>query len=183
MTEPVEVLEVEGLKVSIWHDDQVMDVEDIVEGSDIKICSFDPRSTISNLNEFDSVQDIMSFCREKGFTPLLMHKYEHGMVMFRAGEVGDRMGYPFNDPWDAGAVGMVLVPDGYEDKLKSANALLSDITDWCNGSIYGYIVEDKDGEEIDSCWGFIGTEAVESEARASAKIIANTLPKQMEMTV
>jgi hypothetical protein len=29
-------------------------------------------------------------------------------------------------------------------------------TAWANGEVYGYSVEDQDGETLDSCWGYIG---------------------------
>jgi len=29
---------------------------------------------------------------------------------------------------------------------------------WASGEVFGYVVEDKDGEELDSCWGFYGNE-------------------------
>jgi len=32
-------------------------------------------------------------------------------------------------------------------------------SDWANGSVYGYVIEDQAGEEVDSCWGFYGVSA------------------------
>lgn len=29
---------------------------------------------------------------------------------------------------------------------------------WATGDVYGYVVEDSDGNEIDSCWGYIGSD-------------------------
>jgi hypothetical protein len=37
------------------------------------------------------------------------------------------------------------------------------------GEVYGYVIEDKDGNEIDSCWGFYGKD----DLIAEAKIIAD----------
>ena len=33
--------------------------------------------------------------------------------------------------------------------------------DYLSGSVYGYIVEDDEGEAIDSCWGFYGYDDIE----------------------
>ena len=46
MTEPVESFDVESLTVFIHHDDTQMDLEEAVGESDIKLCSFNPRSNL-----------------------------------------------------------------------------------------------------------------------------------------
>jgi hypothetical protein len=40
---------------------------------------------------------------------------------------------------------------------------------WANGEVYAYIIE-KDGEEIDSCVGYYGMEAVEEAAREACHV-------------
>lgn len=40
--------------------------------------------------------------------------------------------------------------------LKNAKAATESCQHVLNGEIYGFTVEDSDGEHIDSCWGFIG---------------------------
>lgn len=44
-------------------------------------------------------------------------------------------------------------------KEKAINILKSEISeydDYLSGNVYGYIITNVDGEEIDSCWGFYG---------------------------
>jgi len=47
----------------------------------------------------------------------------------------------------------------------------------CEGSIYGYSIEDEEGDVLDSCWGFVETEYpmektyVYKEAMDSAKYL------------
>ena len=182
MNEAIESFDVESLTVFICHDDTCMDLEEAVGESDIKLCSFNQRSNLTQYNELDDPDDLIEFCRKRKYTPFLLHRYEHGMVMFKAGLLGEEMGYPFNDQWDAGIEGFILVPkDGYEEPLEAANSYLSGVTDWCNGSVYGFIIQDDDGEQLDSCWGFVGYEHVEQSAKEAATGIAERLPKQLEM--
>lgn len=41
--------------------------------------------------------------------------------------------------------------------------------EWCLGDVYGYVVEDADEEDVDSCWGFYGDEHEKSGLLESAK--------------
>lgn len=34
-----------------------------------------------------------------------------------------------------------------------------------NGDVWGYIIEDKDGEQVESCWGFYGYDYCETEGQ------------------
>lgn len=57
-----------------------------------------------------------------------------------------------------------LSPDA--DLDAALDAELGEYLDWAAGECYGVIVTDADGEEIDSCWGFIGTDYAEKVARS-----------------
>jgi len=178
----IDTFDIENLSVEILHDDTCMDLEDALGECEIKLCSFEPHSTLSDLNEFGSAEEILAECKKGTFTPFLLYKYEHGQVMYTAVEAGGEVGYPFSDRWDAGCVGFILVPvEGYDEPLEAANSYLSSVTDWCNGSIYGYTIADDDGEQLDSCWGFVGFEWVEQAAKEAAQALLEHLPKQLEI--
>lgn len=88
--------------------------------------------------------------------------YDHsGLVMNTTG---------FHCPWDSGQVGFIYVTLAeirreYSVKRVSrqrrtavSKYLKGEVqaySDHMSGAVYGYVVE-KDGEEIESCWGFIG---------------------------
>ena len=89
--------------------------------------------------------------------------------------------YPYNDRWDAGQVGWIFaghdkIKNEYgavnEETLKQAKQLLISETEtydnYLRGECYGYVIE-KDGEEVDSCWGFLGDfKEMLSEMKAGA---------------
>lgn len=89
--------------------------------------------------------------------------------------------YPYNDRWDAGQVGWIFaghdkIKNEYgavnEETLKQAKQLLISETEtydnYLRGECYGYVIE-KDGEEVDSCCGFLGDfKEMLSEMKAGA---------------
>lgn len=99
--------------------------------------------------------------------PLFM--YEHSGVALSTGD--------FGDPWDSGQVGIVALKrsewgNGQEDAAKFggyASGVAREFGEWMNGECYGYriarVTEDEhgdedEGRELDSCWGFVGGDAV-----------------------
>jgi hypothetical protein len=98
--------------------------------------------------------------------------YDHGgITVYEGGRSPfDSMG------WDSGAVGVLFdTTESREmcgtDLEHVREALLGELHTYdqhLTGDVYGYVVEDVTGEQIDSCWGFYGIEDVRSEARAAA---------------
>ena len=80
---------------------------------------------------------------------------------------------PFSCPWDSGQCGFI-----YEDKeairkefgvkrispklrKRIENRMKSEIElfdQYINGEVYGFVIKDDEGEVVDSCWGFYGTD-------------------------
>ena len=44
---------------------------------------------------------------------------------------------------------------------------------YCQGRVYGFIVEDEDGEQLDSCWGFYGDYDEAGGALSEARSVAD----------
>ncbi|MEI6084003.1 MAG: hypothetical protein WCS70_06845 [Verrucomicrobiota bacterium] len=74
--------------------------------------------------------------------------------------------------WDvSNPVGFIaLAKDEWKTRSKKAEkyarALIETWNQYLSGDVWGYVVE-KDGEHVDSCWGFFGREYAETEARAA----------------
>lgn len=102
---------------------------------------------------FTDPESVCTWAAENGFHCYPVFKYEHGNVAYSTA--------PFSCPWDSGQAGYLLLsleewPE-MDDKADSyAKGTLESYTAWCNGSVYGWIVEDEDGENLESCWGYIG---------------------------
>jgi len=102
--------------------------------------------------------------------------------------------YPFNDRWDAGQAGFIYIS---KEKIRKeysvkhiTKKLIERVTtylegevetydDYLTGNVCGFVVEDDDGEHIDSCWGFYGTEG-QKEAMSEAKGIVDGLADERD---
>ena len=101
---------------------------------------------------------------------LKIHGYSHtGMT------ISTTDGYPYNDRFDGGVFGIIAVDKkkaanefGYkictkkvvqkaEDRLENEVKILDQ---YMNGECFGYEVVDKDGDVVESCWGFIGEQKI-----------------------
>jgi hypothetical protein len=68
--------------------------------------------------------------------------------------------YPFNCPWDSGWWGYVFVrkaayPEAAR-RVEVAKALIQAWNDVLQGNVWGFVIAGPTGEEVESCWGFVG---------------------------
>lgn len=90
--------------------------------------------------------------------------------------LGDGRSFP-DYRWDVSHVGAVLVEKKtYKTPAKMRAAAESLVREWnyhLSGEVYGYVIEDDDGNHLDSCWGYVGEMGdCLSEARRAADHIA-----------
>jgi hypothetical protein len=57
---------------------------------------------------------------------------------------------------------------------KAAVSLVEEWNTYLSGDVYGYVIRDEDGADLDSCWGFYGMDTVKEEARSAATSHADT---------
>jgi len=110
----------------------------------------------------DLSMDQLLECAERKAVILPVFLYDHsGLAMNTIG---------FHCPWDSGQVGYIYVTleavrkeFGAKRVTKSLREKAEDILRgeivaydaYLGGRVYGYVIE-RDGEEIDACWGFLG---------------------------
>lgn len=113
---------------------------------------------------------------------LPLYLYEHGSMTMQAGGPGAGPdSNPFRDRWDSGMVGVIfttpadLIEAGHKsDALPSAGQVaewlsgeVEEYDQFLTGQVYGFTIEDADGDTVESCWGFYGEDYCIEEARAS----------------
>lgn len=102
--------------------------------------------------------------------------YDHSGIALKAGA----RTYPFDCQWDSAQVGFAYITqETYKDctgkryvgrpsQYKRAAELIQTEVEvygkYVNGECYAYVIEDADGEIIDSCGGYIGFDAVTEAA-------------------
>lgn len=107
---------------------------------------------------------------------LPLYIYDHSGVALSLHRTGQ-----FADQWDSGQLGFVIIRrkaalDEYSrtrmsEKLRNhlikiAEAEVATYNQFLCGDVYGYQVTNKDGEDIDSCWGYYGTKYAIQEAKS-----------------
>ena len=71
--------------------------------------------------------------------------------------------------WDVSRCGAVLVAKEHWTEDKARTAALGLVETWnqyLSGDVWGVIIEDDQGNHMDSCWGFYGREYAETEGQA-----------------
>ena len=134
--------------------------------------------------DHDRMDEISQKIKSGEYVGLPVYAYVHGGVSLSTGN-----GYPYNDQWDAGQSGFVYIPKsetGYKRLTKKRRA---EVEKWCRGTVnevsavlegdvWGVVAEKLDcvgssGTEYwtheDSCWGYIGRESAEEEAKSWAE--------------
>lgn len=111
-----------------------------------------------------------------GSIVLPVRMYDHSGIGFAMGEEAER--YPFNCPWDSMQVGFMFVTteklikeygddsaDSKDKAIRCMQAELEVYNQYHAGDVCGFILRDKpcehcdgEGEVVDSCWGFWGTD-------------------------
>ena len=116
-----------------------------------------------------------------------VHAYEHGGITISSS--GRRAGW---DSFDSGQLGFVYV--SHEDIIKEYGSLdleraekclrgeVETYDDYLTGQVYGYIIEDENDEELDSCWGFLGDyKYCLDEAESAADYWAEQKEKELKL--
>jgi hypothetical protein len=128
-------------------------------------CAWHRRYLLGKLNGDEAREYIESAPADALKIPIYI--YQHGGIALSTS--------PFSCPWDSGQVGFWIFTSeeiekiyGKDDETNRGRALdgVSSHLDYMNdvgdGNIWGYEVIDFDGEVADSCWGFVGDDAVEA---------------------
>jgi hypothetical protein len=117
----------------------------------------------------DRLQEIADGIKDGSLIGLPVYAYVH------SGETISTR--PFSCPWDSGQSGFVYCTKEQAQKEwgddHEANALrvlrgeVETFDQYLRGDVYGYTITDKDGDVVDSCWGFYGRECADEEGMAA----------------
>jgi len=94
--------------------------------------------------------------------------------------------------WDWGQIGFIFVdPEKVKKEFKVKkitekirgkvisvlNQEIETYDQYMQGDVYGFVIEDENGNDINSCWGFYGLEDCLEQAKENANHIAKNLSK------
>jgi hypothetical protein len=126
---------------------------DLQETADNRYCSDAARQRIDRIVKLNLDKVLANFI----ILPLYL--YDHSGITISTGR--------FSCPWDSGQVGFIYCTmekartewNGTDEEIRkqAEDYLKLEVETYDNfltGTVAGFIAEDPDGEEIDSCWGF-----------------------------
>jgi len=126
-----------------------------------------------NYNNLESITEAEKERKNNGDIILPLYMYDHSGITISLS--------PFPCQWDSMRVGFVSISKDkmikefgkkiFTKKLKVkaielAKAEVKDLDMYLKGEVVGYIVKGKDGEEIDSCWGYYDENYCIEEAKS-----------------
>ena len=110
--------------------------------------------------------------------------YSHSGISFSISS-----GYPYNDAWDSGKAGYVIVtreqvkklygnrnntPDFRAELTKAVRAEIDNLNAYMNGDCWAYVIydnEDGSGNVLDSCGGYYSYKDAENEAKSQIEYL------------
>lgn len=145
------------------------------------------RYNLGDKHNYREPSDFQDDIKDEPHIILPLYLYDHGGITMSTG--------PFSCPWDSGQVGWIYITlekvrkeygwkritkERRQQIIKYLEGEVEEYDNYLTGEVYGYVIEappedpeDEDDddawEEIDSCWGFHGSDYVEQEATAAAQ--------------
>lgn len=66
-------------------------------------------------------------------------------------------------------IGCVAVPKGETDHDDIVDSIIAEWNQYLSGDVWGYIIEEDDGTQVDSCWGIYGHEEAVQAGREAMR--------------
>lgn len=166
-----------GLKIRIVNDIDACNPREEWDNLGTMVC-FHRRYELGDKNEFNSPEEFKNFLKreEKNIVVLPLYLYDHSGITMKTS--------PFSCNWDSGQVGCIFVKkekvrEWYgvktitkkvrEKVIEHLNSEVKTYDNYLTGEVYGYIIEDNNGENLYSCYGFYGYNHEESGLLEYAK--------------
>lgn len=178
----LETIEKDGWTAKLYHDEDAQNPRKDCDQLGIMVCwhrNYDLGDRKPTETEQDALQRggfrlLERYLRmsEGGRNLIKLGLYDHSGITMYAG--GGALG---QDPggWDSGTVGFIytnteqinLIGAPLESLDRQLHAEIEEYDQYLTGDVYGYVIEDEDGEERDSCWGFFGDDYAKQEMGAA----------------
>lgn len=130
-------------------------------------------------DDVDSARRFAAEVAERGGVVLPLFLYDHSGITMSTGSFACR--------WDSGQVGFIYVLkeeidaewDGDVERAeKYLKGEVETYDQYLTGDVWGYVIEDEDGEHIESCWGFFGDKYAVEEGQSMLKSVAEDAAKK-----
>ena len=170
--EAINSIEYKGMTIQICYD---LNAESPREWDNVGTIYSNHRDYNPDGHKIDEIEneegELVSEELDRRFIWLPVYYYEHSGL-----SVSTKRDYPYNDGWDSGLFGIIAVEKAMvrndwgwkaiteerrEQILRSLEGEIEIFDSYCRGEVYGFVVEDEEGEEIDACGGYYGDDGIE----------------------
>ena len=158
MNNAIEEQNYKGYNIKIYQDEDPLNPRTEWDNFGHMVC-FHGRYTLGDKHTM-SIEDVKDILGRSDVVALPLYLYDHSGITMSC--------KPFSCPWDSGQVGIIYVT--YEEIKKEFSiqkvtpkyiekirkVLMNEVETYdkyLRGDVLGYVIE-KDGRDIDSCWGF-----------------------------
>jgi hypothetical protein len=181
-------IERNGLTAKIFYDTDPQDPREWEPAS--TMACFHNRYRLGDDHDFSEPEDLVEFVNRKDVVALPLYLYDHSGITMSTS--------PFGCRWDSGQVGYIymtydeirkehgwtrITKARYDQVVKWLKGEVEVYDQYLTGEVYGFVIEDADGEELDACWGFYGDKDVEREVNSLLDYYERTLPRQYALEV
>lgn len=135
-------------------------------------------SDVGQKDKFRTPDDFKDFLKDNKCIVMPVYMLDHSGQTISV--------YEFSDKWDSGQIGYIYVTfekikEEYNLKvvnykrIKSIKMILTneiaELDTWVRGDIFGYVIINSKGEQVDSCWGFYSQRECLEEATGACDAI------------
>ena len=175
----IETIEYKGYSIDVHQDDNPESPREW-DNLGIMVC-FHNHYDLGDKHNLD-IEELLEIVKRNDIIALPLYLYDHSGIW-----MSTNRNYPFNCPWDSGQVGYIYVDKATIRKEygcqritkairnKAINVLVSEVetySKYISGEVYGYTIDNPEGNPLDGCWGFYDTDYMITEAKG---IIDNDL--------
>lgn len=178
--EDVKEFKVDGLTVKIEQDEIPISPEEDADENAFLVSGVSdfyvkPPGWEGRMDSFEPVRD--AYIDTHFMFPI--EAYIHsGVVLYMSG------GCAVDRNWDVSQCGAIFISkEEWPDREKAesyARGMLKTWNQYLEGDVWGYNIEDEEGNDVDSCWGFYGLEHCVEQATEDAKANATHLRRERQ---
>lgn len=172
---------IEQYTIEIHHDDMSINFNENFDLLSTRVCWHNRYALSTDENHGFERDEFLAAAKRGKWEVLPLYLYDHSGITMNT--------KPFNCHWDNGQVGYAYVTPGQGRKefgrkwrQKARGCMESEVKlfdTYLRGEIYGYVIEDEQGEHVDSCWGYFGRYDEQGGCLSEARnIIAHYLKEQ-----
>jgi hypothetical protein len=153
-----------GYTIKVWPEEDPMNPRTDWDNLGTMLC-FHRRYSLGDKHDYDldDARVLEGRIPKSGGVVLPLYLYDHSGITIRT--------HPFSCPWDSGKIGFIYagsdkirkeygwkrITKARREKIEAyLRAEVQTYDDYLTGNVYGYIVENPEGEAVDSCSGYYG---------------------------